>query len=166
MDAEDGKALQHTSGLRPGDTFAERSAHLLAPSTIYEGVRGNAHRGQSEAIEFARHFWYWRDIEMLGRSRREHCLYLSVRVVATLASTRAHCFQSQGPLLQKHLSQLRNEQVGAAVLFESRESWPSLRVPTTVATAAAQSGVPDTTVAAQTLQQNESEKVEQPVAEL
>ena len=82
-------------------TFAERSAHLLRfccnKHDIYEGVRGNAHRGQSEATEFARHFWYWRDDEMLGCSRRDNCLYLSVRVVATLASTRAHCFQSQGP---------------------------------------------------------------------
>ena len=93
--------------------------------------------------------------------------YSSLRAVATLAPTRArqflshddHCVQSQGVSLQKHLSQHRNEQVGAAILFVSRVSWPSLRVPANVATAAAQSGVLDTTASAHRLQQNESGKV-------
>lgn len=76
-----------------------------------------------------------------------------------------HCFQSQGLLWQKHLSQLRNEQVGAAILFESLEIWPSLRMLAHVATAAAQSGFRDAPAAAQRLPQNDSEMVEQSVAD-
>ena len=52
-----------------------------------------------------------------------------------------HCFQSQRLLSQKHLPQLRNEQVGAAILSESRQSWPSPRVLAQVAILQQKSGV-------------------------
>ena len=79
--------------------------------------------------------------------------------------TMTTAFNSKGLLLQKPLSQLRNEQVGAAILPVFRESWSSLGVLAHVATVAAQCGVLDAIVAAPRLQQNESEKVEQLVAQ-
>ena len=84
-------------------------------------------------------FWLVRD----GRS----VAYLSGRPVATVGSTRArqflshddHCSQFEGLLLLKHLSQRRNEQVGSAILFELRESWPSHSCSTQYVTLAWQS---------------------------
>ena len=119
----------------------------------------------------------WPTFLVLARQRvfgvvhdERSALYLSVRAVATLGSTRApqflsdddHCFQSQGPWLRKRLSQLRNEQVDAAGSSRDK-SWPSLRVLAHVATTAAHCGAQDRTAAALLLKQNESEKVEQPV---
>ena len=82
MDAEDGKACS-TQVDFARETVLEEDNVRLETNTPAALLLHQAHytqefvdtpaKGQSETIEFARLFWYWRINEVLGRSRRELC---------------------------------------------------------------------------------------------
>ena len=84
-------------------------------------------KGKVKQLRCAPHFWYWRDNELWVPLRRELCpvlvgwnsrnawLHWSTPFFGYTMTT---AFNSKGLLLQKPLSQPRNELVGAAILPE------------------------------------------------
>ena len=116
-------------------------------------------QGKVKQLRFAPHFWYWRDNKLWAPLRRELCPVLvgwSSRNDWLHWSTPFllhddHCFQFQRALVAE-----------ASLSTSERASW---RCYLARATVAAQSGVFVAIAAAPRLQQNESEKVEQLVAQ-